>query len=184
MDCLQSKVAELENGGMNRHQFEVTEHKVHAYIYLHRFFSMLSFSFLPKCACSSPSTSSASSSQVKEVEQKLELERSSARRYESQISRLRNQLERLREEKSDDVSHKSTESLTRAQKQIRELRGELQDAERKEQEIVKKKRIAVSGWGEGVSLFLIEMAAKQTIDVFLIFIGLGGTEDFNVSLLA
>ena len=81
---------------------------------------------------------------MKELEQKLELERSSARRHESQISRLRHQLERLQDEKSEDVSHKSSDALNRAQKQIRELRAELQEAERKEQEVAKKKRNTVS----------------------------------------
>lgn len=81
---------------------------------------------------------------MKELEQKLELERSSARRHESQISRLRNQLERLQDEKSEEVSHKSNDALNRSQKQIRELRAELQEAERKEQEMAKRKRNAVS----------------------------------------
>ena len=82
--------------------------------------------------------------QVKELEQKLELERSSARRHESQISRLRHQLERLQGEKTEDVSHKSSDALNRSQKQIRELRAELQEAERKEQEMAKRRRNAVS----------------------------------------
>ncbi len=82
--------------------------------------------------------------QIKELEQKLELERSSAHRHESQINRLRHQLERLQDEKSEDVSHKSNDALNRAQKQIRELRSELQEAERKEQEMSKKRRNAVS----------------------------------------
>lgn len=129
MESLQSKITELESGGTNRHQFEATEHKV-----LYGFVVVLFVSH------------SLLIYQVKELEQKLELERSSARRHESQISRLRNQLERLREEKTEDVSHKSTESLTRAQKQIRELRGELQEAERKEQDINKKKRNTVGCW--------------------------------------
>lgn len=82
--------------------------------------------------------------QVKELEQKLELERSSARRHESHMTRLRHQLERLQDEKTEDVSHKSNDALNRAQKQIRELRGELQEAERKEQEVAKKRRNTVS----------------------------------------
>lgn len=81
---------------------------------------------------------------MKELEQKLELERSSARRHESQIHRLRNQLDRLQGEKSEDVSHKNNDALNRAQKQIRELRAEVQESERKEQETSKKRRNAVS----------------------------------------
>jgi DNA replication protein DnaC len=88
---------------------------------------------------------------VKELEQKLELERSSARRHESQITRLRHQLERLQDEKSEDVTHKSNDALNRSHKQIRELRAELQEAERREQEMAKKKRntVSLSGpWNE------------------------------------
>lgn len=82
---------------------------------------------------------------MKELEQKLELERSSARRHEAQIQRLRNQLERAQEDKSEDMVHKSSDALKRVQKQVRELRSELQEAERREQEQSKKRRIAV-GW--------------------------------------
>ena len=42
--------------------------------------------------------------------------------------------------------HKSSDALKRVQKQVRELRSELQEAERREQEQSKKRRIAV-GWG-------------------------------------
>ena len=90
---------------------------------------------------------------MKELEQKLDLERSSARRHESHISRLRHQLERMQEEKSEDMSHKSNDALTRAQKQIRELRAELQEAERKEQEMGKKRRNAVSQGGLNIMKF-------------------------------
>ena len=80
---------------------------------------------------------------MKELEQKLELEKSTARRHEAQIHRLRNQLERAQEEKSEDVSHKNNDALRRMQKQMRELRNDLQEAERREQESIKKKRNAV-----------------------------------------
>ena len=99
---------------------------------------------------------------MKELEQKLELERSSARRHESQISRLRHQLERLQDEKSEDVSHKSNDALNRSQKQIRELRAELQEAERKEQEMAKKKRGAVSNGHIVMSVSTMEGVSLET----------------------
>lgn len=84
---------------------------------------------------------------MKELEQKLELERSTARRHEAQINRLRHQLERAQEEKNEDVSHKNSDALRRMQKQLRDLRNDLQEAERREQDTLKKKRNAVSeGW--------------------------------------
>lgn len=80
---------------------------------------------------------------MKELEQKLELERSSTRRHESQMQRLRNQLERVNEEKGEYVSHQSSDAIKRLQKQIRDMRLELQEAERKEHEQAKKKKNAV-----------------------------------------
>ena len=82
--------------------------------------------------------------QVRELEQKLDLERSSARRHESQIHRLRNQLERMQDEQREDVSNKSGDALKRMQKQLRDLRLELQEAERREQDQIKKRRQTVS----------------------------------------
>lgn len=130
MEGLQDKIAELEDG-MNKHHFEAGEHKVSR------------VSVIAECALYQLI---ARLFQVKELEQKLELERSSARRHESQISRLRHQLERVQGEKTEDASHKSSDALNRSQKQIRELRAELQEAERKEQEMSKRRRNAVSGY--------------------------------------
>ena len=126
MESLQNKISELEDG-VNRHQFEASEHKVHNNLYI----PLICSNEVVVCL------------QVKELEQKLELERSGARRHESQITRLRHQLERMQDEKTEDVSYKNNESLSRAQKQIRELRSEVQEAERKEQDMAKKRRNAV-----------------------------------------
>ncbi len=82
---------------------------------------------------------------MRELEQKLELEKASARRHESQIQRLRNQLERLQDVQREDVTTKSGDTVKRLQKQLRDLRVEFQEAERKEQEQAKKRRQAVSG---------------------------------------
>ena len=82
--------------------------------------------------------------QVRELEQKLDLERSAVRRLENQVQRLRGQLERLHKQEGDDSSQKSSEALRRMQKQLREVRLELQEAERKEQDMARKKRAAVS----------------------------------------
>ena len=119
---LNSKMSDME-GGINRQQYEASEVKVcvreraHEYMY---------------------------SQKVRELEQKLDLERSSVRRLESQIQRLRGQLERAHKQEGDDSSQKSSEALRRMQKQLREVRLEFQEAERKEQEMARKKRAAVS----------------------------------------
>ena len=64
--------------------------------------------------------------------------------FQNLIARLRNQLERLQEEKADSASSHSNEAIRRLQRQMRDLREELQDSERKEQELNKKRRAAVS----------------------------------------
>ncbi len=79
------------------------------------------------------------------MEQKVELEKASARRLESQIHRLRNQLERAQDVQREDVSAKSGDTVKRMQKQLRDLRSEVQEAERREQDQGKKRRQAVSG---------------------------------------
>ena len=126
---LEAKVLELESGA-SRHQLEANEYKVGV---AELGVGVASLS-CPPC-------------QVRELEQKLDLERSSARRLESQVSRLRHQLERLQEDKSEDVSHKNNEALRRLQKQLRDLRSELQEAEHREQDQGKRRRDAVRGGG-------------------------------------
>ena len=93
---------------------------------------------------------------MRDLEQKLEAEKSSSKRSEHQVNRLRHQLERLQEEKSEgEASHRSDEALKRLQKQIRDLRSSLQDAEKREHDLVKKRRatVRVGGWG-CVSMFM------------------------------
>ena len=50
VESLQSKVTELESGSMNRHQFEVTEHKVRTYAHFISSF----FLFFANMCCSVP----------------------------------------------------------------------------------------------------------------------------------
>ena len=127
--------------GVNKHQYEASETKV---------ITLLSYVIAKAVIlCNSRAGEYTSDYyylwlQVRELEQKLELEKSSARRHDSQIQRLRNQLERAQEEKTETVSHQSSDALKRLQKQNRDLRQEMQEAERKEQEMSKKKRGAVS----------------------------------------
>lgn len=110
--------------------------------------------FLPSSLLS-PLSPSPHPSQARELEQKLDLERSAVRRLENQVQRLRGQLERLHKQEGDESSQKSSEALRRMQKQLREVRVDLQEAERKEQEVSRKKRALVSvgeeeeEWAEG-----------------------------------
>ncbi|KAK6192213.1 hypothetical protein SNE40_003722 [Patella caerulea] len=79
---------------------------------------------------------------IRELENKLQLESTSKQRLETQITRLKEHLERLQSEKEELNSSKlQTEELSkRNQKQLRELREELVDAQKREMEASQGKK--------------------------------------------
>eukprot|EP00731_Ephydatia_muelleri_P023185 Em0015g768a len=110
----------------------------------------------------------ASEMKSKELEQKLEAERATSKRLEQQLQRLRNNLDRIQEEKSSETSQGSEENMKRLQRQLRDLRVELQEAERKEQEQSRRRKAAESKLEETEALLLAAQSdlksAQKRID--------------------
>ncbi|XP_025090259.1 unconventional myosin-XVIIIa-like isoform X3 [Pomacea canaliculata] len=79
---------------------------------------------------------------IRDLESRLELEQSQRQRSETQLSRYKEQLEKGASERDDLVTAKTSaeEVCKRAQKQLRELRDELAEAQKREMEAVHKSK--------------------------------------------